>query len=90
MARKQQRFAAMMTYVLQEQGASAETAILAPQIALACYKAGRELASGDPAAFGRACRQHSTGSAWSVQVSMTLATTPWSRARPSILVNIPA
>jgi hypothetical protein len=33
MARQQQRFAAMMTYVLQEQGASAETAILAPQIA---------------------------------------------------------
>ena len=51
MARKQQRFAAMMTYVLQEQGASAETAILAPQIALACYKAGREFASGDPAAL---------------------------------------
>ncbi|MFF5212704.1 TetR/AcrR family transcriptional regulator [Streptosporangium sp. NPDC000396] len=51
-ARKQRRFAEAMSEILREQGASAETAALAPQIALACYNAGREVAAGDPAALG--------------------------------------
>jgi AcrR family transcriptional regulator len=48
-ARKQRRFAQMMAELLREQGASAETAALAPQLAVACYNAGPQLAGGDPA-----------------------------------------
>jgi AcrR family transcriptional regulator len=51
-ARKHRRFAETMSEILREQGASAETAALAPQIALACYNAGRQVAAGDPAALG--------------------------------------
>ncbi|WP_371780510.1 hypothetical protein [Streptosporangium subroseum] len=36
---------------LRQRGASAETAALAPQLALACYKAGHEIAAGDPDAL---------------------------------------
>lgn len=50
-ARKYRRLAAMLSKILLEQGASAQTAALAPQIALACYNAGREVAAGDPAAL---------------------------------------
>jgi AcrR family transcriptional regulator len=51
-ARKHRRFAETITEILREQGASAETAALAPQVALACYNAGRKVAAGDPAALG--------------------------------------
>ncbi|MFC4592136.1 TetR/AcrR family transcriptional regulator [Sphaerisporangium corydalis] len=47
-ARKQRRFAELMAEDLREQGASADTAALAPQLALACYKTGHELAANDP------------------------------------------
>lgn len=50
-ARKQRRFAETMTEILREQGASPETAALAPKVALACYNAGHEVAAGDPAAL---------------------------------------
>ncbi|MEV1175394.1 TetR family transcriptional regulator [Nonomuraea sp. NPDC049784] len=48
MARKHRRLVEMMGENLRQQGASAETAALAPQLALACYKAGHEIAAGDP------------------------------------------
>jgi AcrR family transcriptional regulator len=51
-ARKQRRLAETISEILREQGASAQTASLAPQLALACYNAGRELAAGDPAKLG--------------------------------------
>lgn len=51
-SRKQGRLARMLGEILREQGASAETAVLAPQISLACYNAGRDLAAGDPATLG--------------------------------------
>ncbi|KUJ67019.1 hypothetical protein ACZ90_31925 [Streptomyces albus subsp. albus] len=51
-ARKQRRFAELMGEILREQGASAETAALAPRIAVACYNAGHDLAGGDPGALG--------------------------------------
>lgn len=51
-ARKQRRFAETIGEILREQGASAHTAALAPQLALACYNAGREMAAGDPAKLG--------------------------------------
>lgn len=51
-ARKQRRFAEAMSEMLREQGASDETVALAPQVALACYNAGRAVAGGDPAALG--------------------------------------
>jgi len=51
-ARKQRRLAETIGEILREQGASAYTAALAPQLALACYNAGRELAAGDPAKLG--------------------------------------
>ena len=51
-ARKQRRFAETIGEILRAQGASAQTAALAPQLALACYNAGRELAAGDPAKLG--------------------------------------
>jgi AcrR family transcriptional regulator len=51
-ARKQRRLAETLGEILREHGASAQTAALAPQIALACYNAGRELAAGDPARLG--------------------------------------
>ncbi|MER6583751.1 helix-turn-helix domain-containing protein [Nonomuraea sp. NPDC001023] len=50
-ARKQRRFAETMTEVLREHGATPETAALAPQLALACYTAGRAVAGDDPAAL---------------------------------------
>ncbi|MEU5868968.1 MULTISPECIES: TetR/AcrR family transcriptional regulator [unclassified Nonomuraea] len=50
-ARKQRRFAETMAEILREHGASAETAALAPQLALACYTAGRAVAGDDPAAL---------------------------------------
>jgi len=51
-ARKQRLFASSIAEILREQGASAPTAALAPQIALACYTAGRQIAAGDPALLG--------------------------------------
>jgi AcrR family transcriptional regulator len=51
-ARKQRRFADLIGEILRQQGASAETAALAPRVALACYDAGRDVASTDPAALG--------------------------------------
>jgi AcrR family transcriptional regulator len=51
-ARKQRLFASAIADILREQGASARTAALAPQIALACYAAGRQIAAGDPALLG--------------------------------------
>lgn len=51
-ARKQRRFAETISEILREQGASVQTAALAPQLALACYNAGRELAAGDPTKLG--------------------------------------
>ncbi|MET9239869.1 helix-turn-helix domain-containing protein [Nonomuraea sp. NPDC003709] len=50
-ARKQRRLVELAGEFLRQQGASAETAALAPQVALACYKAGHEVAAGDPAAL---------------------------------------
>jgi AcrR family transcriptional regulator len=50
-ARKHRRLAATMAEILREQGASPETAALAPQVAIACYNAGREVAAGDPASL---------------------------------------
>ncbi|MFF0863586.1 TetR/AcrR family transcriptional regulator [Nonomuraea sp. NPDC003560] len=50
-ARKQRRFADTMTEILREHGATPETAALAPQLALACYTAGRAVAGDDPAAL---------------------------------------
>ncbi|MEU6430614.1 helix-turn-helix domain-containing protein [Microbispora sp. NPDC046973] len=50
-ARKQRRLAESLSEILREQGASAETAALAPRVALACYIAGREVAGADPAAL---------------------------------------
>ncbi|MCE7000206.1 TetR family transcriptional regulator [Saccharothrix sp. S26] len=60
-ARKFARLGERLRATLLERGASAEVAVLAPQIALACYAAGSALADGDPdvlagavdAAFGR-------------------------------------
>ncbi|MBB5777663.1 hypothetical protein HD596_004419 [Nonomuraea jabiensis] len=37
--------------LLRQQGAPAETAALASQVALACFQAGHEVAAGDPAAL---------------------------------------
>ncbi|GAA3068252.1 TetR/AcrR family transcriptional regulator [Pseudonocardia yunnanensis] len=51
-ARKQRLFTSAITEILREQGASASTSALAPQIALACYTAGRLIAAGDPALLG--------------------------------------
>ena len=51
-ARKQRRLADLMTEILQAQGASAETAALAPQLALACFATGHRLAAGSPTALG--------------------------------------
>jgi AcrR family transcriptional regulator len=51
-ARKQRRFAETIGEILREQGASVQTAALAPQLALACYNAGREMAAGDPTKLG--------------------------------------
>jgi AcrR family transcriptional regulator len=51
-ARKQRRFAEIMSETLREQGASPDTAALAPQIALACYNAGSQLAAGTPGRLG--------------------------------------
>ncbi|WP_432825225.1 TetR/AcrR family transcriptional regulator [Dactylosporangium sp. CA-092794] len=50
-ARKHRMFAERMRKALAERGASSETAVLAPRLALACYYTGRELAEGDPAAL---------------------------------------
>lgn len=50
-ARKHRMFAERMRHLLAERGASSETAVLAPRLALACYYTGRELAGGDPAAL---------------------------------------
>ncbi|WP_433513252.1 TetR/AcrR family transcriptional regulator [Nonomuraea sp. CA-143628] len=50
--RKQRRLAETLGEILRDQGASPETAALAPQLALACYNAGREIAADDPAALG--------------------------------------
>lgn len=50
-ARKHRRFAETITEILREQGASPQTAVLAPQLALACYNTGRELAGTDPTAL---------------------------------------
>ncbi|MEW9534005.1 TetR/AcrR family transcriptional regulator [Microbispora sp. NPDC049125] len=55
-ARKQRRFAETIGEILREQGASAQTVALAPQLALACYNAGREMAAGDPAKLGPSVR----------------------------------
>lgn len=52
-ARKQRSFAELMTGLLREQGAAEETAVLAPQVALACYAAGRTVAGEDPSALER-------------------------------------
>ncbi|MFE9749920.1 TetR/AcrR family transcriptional regulator [Saccharothrix saharensis] len=60
-ARKFARLGEVLRATLLERGASAEVAVLAPQIALACHAAGNALADGDPAvlagavdaAFGR-------------------------------------
>jgi AcrR family transcriptional regulator len=50
-ARKHRAFAERMRHLLAERGATSETAVLAPRLALACYYTGRELAGGDPAAL---------------------------------------
>ncbi|MGI5242729.1 TetR/AcrR family transcriptional regulator [Dactylosporangium sp. CA-139066] len=50
-ARKQRAFAERMRLLLAERGATSETAVLAPRLALACYHTGRELAGTDPAAL---------------------------------------
>ncbi|MEV6867231.1 hypothetical protein AB0M44_40345 [Streptosporangium subroseum] len=50
-ARKQRRIVELMSEDLRQREASAETAALAPQLALACYKAGHEIAAGDPDAL---------------------------------------
>ena len=47
-ARKFARLGEMLRQTLLERGASAEVAVLAPQIALACYAAGNALAGGEP------------------------------------------
>ncbi|MFJ6673749.1 TetR/AcrR family transcriptional regulator [Actinosynnema sp. NPDC091369] len=47
--RKFARLGEVLRATLVERGASAEVAVLAPQIALACYAAGNALADGDPA-----------------------------------------
>ncbi|WP_447007867.1 TetR/AcrR family transcriptional regulator [Saccharothrix isguenensis] len=50
-ARKFARLCALFRDTLLERGTPAEVAVLAPQLAVACYRAGNELASGDPAAL---------------------------------------
>ncbi|MFI7126787.1 hypothetical protein ACIBQ1_13920 [Nonomuraea sp. NPDC050153] len=50
-ARKHRRLVEPVGELLRQQGASAETAALAPQVALACYQAGHQVAGGDPAAL---------------------------------------
>lgn len=47
-ARKYARFAEVFHTTLLDHGAPPVVAALAPQIALACFQAGRELAGGDP------------------------------------------
>ncbi|MCP2324368.1 AcrR family transcriptional regulator [Hamadaea flava] len=47
-ARKRRRFAELLTEILREQGAEPSTATLAPQVALACFTAGHEIAGTDP------------------------------------------
>ncbi|MEV8631343.1 TetR family transcriptional regulator [Streptosporangium sp. NPDC051023] len=51
-ARKRRRLAETLGEILREQNASAQTATLAPHVALACYNAGHEIAAGDPSALG--------------------------------------
>ena len=53
-ARKFARLGELLRSTLLERGASAEVAVLAPQIALACYAAGNALADGDPAVLAGA------------------------------------
>ncbi|MDT3396587.1 helix-turn-helix domain-containing protein [Streptomyces sp. B1866] len=52
--RKLQRFTAAAGDILRAQGASELTASLAPQLAFACYQAGRRLAGPDPEALAAA------------------------------------
>ncbi|WP_034590630.1 TetR/AcrR family transcriptional regulator [Hamadaea tsunoensis] len=47
-ARKHRRFAELLTASLREQGADPQTAVLAPQITLACFNAGHQIAGADP------------------------------------------
>lgn len=49
--RKLQRLTEAVGEILRAQGASELTAALAPQLALACYHAGRQLAGTDPEAL---------------------------------------
>ncbi|MFG1694061.1 TetR/AcrR family transcriptional regulator [Nonomuraea sp. NPDC049309] len=50
-ARKHRLLVELLSEALQRRGAPAETAALAPRLALACYQAGGELAGDDPAAL---------------------------------------
>ncbi|MFD1151555.1 TetR/AcrR family transcriptional regulator [Saccharothrix hoggarensis] len=50
-ARKFARLCATFRDTLLDRGAAPDVAALAPQLALACYQAGHELADGDPAAL---------------------------------------